>query len=229
MKIRIDLKIILFIILFIFTKQIKVYGILMLFAMLHEIGHMVTGFALGFKPEKIEIMPLGLSIKYAENVENNKKKTGKNHILIIKKILVTLNGPLTNLFFIILFSLLQISFLEYDREMIIYVNILIGTFNLIPIYPLDGGRLLKYILHIFYGEEKSINYIFKISYYTVSLLTAISSLTILIYKNLAIIFILFYLWYIVLAEKKYLKIKEKVLKNEQNDVLNEIKKNADME
>ena len=50
LKIRLHLKIFVFIAIFILTRQIKEYGILMLFALLHELGHMLAGICLGFKP-----------------------------------------------------------------------------------------------------------------------------------------------------------------------------------
>ena len=42
---------------------------------------------------------------------------------------------------------------------------IIALFNLLPIYPLDGGRILKGILNIMYGRkrtEKIMNYILKL-------------------------------------------------------------------
>lgn len=57
MKIRLNLKIFIFIAIFIVTRQIEIYGVLMLFAILHELGHMLAGILLGFKPNSIEIMP----------------------------------------------------------------------------------------------------------------------------------------------------------------------------
>jgi len=60
MRIRISLKIFLFIFIFLLTNQIKIYGVLMLFALIHELGHMFIGMLLGFKPTKLEIMPYGL-------------------------------------------------------------------------------------------------------------------------------------------------------------------------
>lgn len=46
MSIKIDLKIFLFSILFWFTKQIELYAFLMIFAFIHELGHLVCGLAL---------------------------------------------------------------------------------------------------------------------------------------------------------------------------------------
>lgn len=42
MRFKIDLKIILFIILFYFTKQIEMYAMIMLFAIVHELGHLLA-------------------------------------------------------------------------------------------------------------------------------------------------------------------------------------------
>ena len=57
MRFRIDLKIFLFIILFYFTKQLELYALIMIFAILHELGHLCAGLISGFKPEKLEIKP----------------------------------------------------------------------------------------------------------------------------------------------------------------------------
>ena len=202
MRIRLHLKIFLFIIIFIITKQIEIYGLLMMFATLHELGHMITGIILGFKPNKIDILPYGLSIYFEEKVDNCSKKIGKSTFFSIKKLIIALNGPLTNVFFIILFYVFQVNIFGFSRENIIYANILIGMFNLLPIYPLDGGRILNYILQIFWEEEKTYDYIYKISYAVVVILTAISSIAILYLKNIAIIIIIFYLWYLIFKNRE---------------------------
>ena len=43
MSIKVDLKIFLFAIVFWFTKQIKIYAILMILGLIHELGHMICG------------------------------------------------------------------------------------------------------------------------------------------------------------------------------------------
>lgn len=58
MRLRIDLKIIIFLLLFYLTKQIEIYSIIMCFCIIHELGHIFMGIILGLKPEKIEIMPI---------------------------------------------------------------------------------------------------------------------------------------------------------------------------
>ena len=75
-------------------------------------------------------------------------------------------------------------------------------FNLIPIYPMDGGRILKEVLHIYLGLEKARKYTNKIANATVIILTAISSVAILYLKNIAIVIIIGYMWYLVVMENK---------------------------
>ena len=58
MKFRIDLKIFAFVILFFITKQIEVYALIMLFAIIHELAHLLAGVLLKFKPESISLIPL---------------------------------------------------------------------------------------------------------------------------------------------------------------------------
>lgn len=209
MRIRINLKIFIFILIFLLTNQIKIYGILMLFALIHELGHMLVGIALGLKSVKLEIMPYGLSIGFEVKYKDYNKKIKNGNMLSIKKLIIAMAGPITNLIVTIIFLIFNISFLGIERELVIYSNILIGIFNLIPIYPLDGGRIIKNILHIVVGLKKSYEYINKISKITICLLTAICSIVILYIRNIAILIILAYLWYLVITEnKKYEKRKQ---------------------
>ena len=209
MKIRLHLKIFIFIAIFIVTRQIEVYASLMLFATLHELGHMVAGILLGFKPNSIEIMPVGLCIAFESEIDNYNKKVKNGTLLTLKKLIIATSGSIVNLMFIVLFTIFDFNFFNIDRELIVYSNILIAIFNLIPIYPLDGGRIAKGILHILYGRKEAYEYINKISNICICVLTAVSSIAILYWKNVAILIILAYLWYLVIIEnKKYRNKKE---------------------
>jgi len=210
MKIKIHLKIFIFIAVFILTRQIELYGVLMLFAFIHELGHILSGIILGFKLDTLNIMPFGLSIQFKVSNKEYNQKVRMGNKLAIKKLFIALSGPLTNLIFILIFFFFNISFFGIDRELVIYSNLLIGLFNLLPIYPLDGGRILKNILHIAYGLEYSYKYTNEIAKIIVALLTAVGSIAILYFKNIAIILILGYLWYLVFVENKRYKNKAKI-------------------
>lgn len=215
MRIRIHLKIFIFILIFLLTNQIKIYGILMLFALIHELGHMLVGILLGFKPEKLEIMPYGVSVGFNVKCEDYNKKIKKGNMLAIKKLIIALAGPLTNFIITTIFLMANINFFGIERELVIYSNILIGIFNLIPIYPLDGGRAIKNILHITVGLQNSYEYTNQISKITVCILTGVCSIAILYIKNVAILLILGYLWYLAIVEdRKY---------NRKKEILNSLK------
>ena len=211
MRFRIDLKIFIFLIIFYFTKQIEIYAMIMLFALIHELGHLLAGLLMGMKPEKIELMPFGVSISFKIKVEEYNKKIKKGNMLEIKKILVALAGPLTNFIIIVIASNINIDL--FKALIIIYTNFLIMIFNLLPIYPLDGGRILKGILHINFGIQKSEFYTNIISKITVTIITILSSVLILYIHNIAIALIDMYLWYLIIKEDIIYKKREKILEN----------------
>ena len=180
MRIRIDLKIFIFLILFYFTNQVRIYLIIMFFSIIHEIGHILTGLILKMKVEKLEVMPFGLSVAFYINFNDKYFK--------IKEILVALAGPLTSLALAIYIKNIEV----------VYSNILILLFNLIPLYPLDGGRIIKGILQIKLDSIKTKNIINKISYITMIIFTIISSIAVYYYKNVAIFLTCMFLWSITL-------------------------------
>lgn len=196
MRLRIDLKILFFLILFYFTKQIKIYLIIMFFSFIHELGHLIIGLILKLKLEKLEILPYGVTVLFKINIQDLNKKIGKGNILELKKIVIALAGPIVSL-------IIALIYLNYDpiylnKTDIIYSNILIAIFNLLPIYPLDGGRIINGILHIKYGNIKAQILTDKISYIMMIILTIISSIAVYYFKNIAIFLICIILWMIVL-------------------------------
>lgn len=205
MRLRIDLKIIIFLILFYFTKQIEIYLIIMFFSFIHELGHLIIGLILKMKVEKLEVLPYGFCVSFKINMQDINKKIVKGNILELKKIVIALAGPIVSLIIALIY--LKIEPIYLSKTDIVYSNILIALFNLIPLYPLDGGRIINGILHIKYGSIKSQILTDKISYVMMIILTIISSISVYYFKNIAIFLICIILWMIVLKA---------VIKNNKN-------------
>ena len=123
-----------------------------------------------------------------------------------------------------MFTFNNITFLGLKNEFVVYSNIIIAIFNLIPIYPLDGGRILKYIIHLFKGLETSNTYMNTISNISIIILTILSSIGILYLKNIAILFIIVYLWFLVINENRLYNQKLKIYEILNSKELIDIKK-----
>lgn len=197
MRIKINIQIFAIIIILILTKQIELYAWLMLFTLIHELSHMFTGLILKLKPKTLEIQPFGIGIIF-ESFENTEKN----------KIIIAMAGPLMNIIIAIIFGFINIK----SQYIIINANILLAIFNLIPIYPLDGGRILKSIIEIYNKQQNTDDIINKTSNILMIAITAISSILILIYKNIGLLLIIMYLWVIVARENNKYMLKKRIYK-----------------
>ena len=94
----------------------------------------------------------------------------------------------------------------------IYANMMIFLFNLIPIFPLDGGRILFGVLYILFGKRKALEISNYISNFILVVLLIANSFLILEYKNIALFFISIFLSAMVVRENKVFKLKNKIYK-----------------
>ena len=160
------------------------------------------------KPEKIEIMPYGVSISFKLTPKDYNKKIKCGNLLELKKIVVALAGPIMN--FGIILLVLQMNMNLIITLMMLYSNLLLILFNLLPIYPLDGGRVMKGILHIFLGKIRADRWINKISFVSLMFLTFIASIMIYQVENIAIFLIILVLWGIFIREDKIYEKRNKI-------------------
>ena len=118
----------------------------------HEYGHALTGKFFGYDTEHIVLYPLaGIATLKGDWWESSKHEFW-----------ITLMGPLTNLVlisilipFVYLFVYLEYGYLLELVVICMEINLIIFLFNLIPIFPMDGGRLLRSILSSYLGIETS--------------------------------------------------------------------------
>lgn len=173
----------------------------------------LCGVSLGVKPSKLQILPVGFAASFFTlDAKSYNKKILKSNLLTLKKILIALAGPCVNLLFIVVFMNLK------QDVTLIYINILILIFNMLCIYPLDGGRILKYILCIALGNRKALtitNIISKITAFWISVVILILGAK---FKNISCIIIIIYIWIIIIKENRRYKIKRNIYKILENDI-----------
>ena len=178
-----------------------IYVIFLISIIIHEFGHLIIAKCLKIHISKIKFKIIGISAEF----------DNENEIQCLKKVLIIIMGPFLNLLICLIFLLLKIDFIY--KEEIICTNLILFSFNFLPIIPLDGGKVLFYILNLKYSFEKT----FKISSFISRLILCILSLTyaiaIFIVKNVEIFFIIVYLWYIFIKEEKNLEWYIKINKN----------------
>ena len=87
---------------------------------------------------------------------------------------------------------------------------------MLPILPLDGGKILRELLKFFVGEEKSNKYTMIVSKVILVIISFIYSILIIKVKNIMILFLLIYLCYLYIIEEKKILLYEKTKKSIKN-------------
>jgi Zn-dependent protease/CBS domain-containing protein len=132
-----------------------VHGILLILAVfacvvLHELGHALTAKRFGIKTKDITLLPIG----GVARLERIPREPGKEFLIAIA-------GPLVNvviaglLYSVIRVALPSVSLEEVDENLLqtpgldtfliqlLAVNVVMVVFNMIPAFPMDGGRILR--------------------------------------------------------------------------------------
>ena len=129
------------------TGRIFRFIICTLCALIHELGHSFSASRLGYKLNKITLMPFGAIV--SGNID------GLNCRDEIK---IALAGPLINLsiglFFVALWWIFPETYAFTD--IIAEVNFSLAIVNFLPIFPLDGGRILSATLKDALGSERAV-------------------------------------------------------------------------
>ncbi|NLJ59612.1 MAG: hypothetical protein GX338_01555 [Firmicutes bacterium] len=115
--------------------------------LLHELAHVVVARGLGYKVERIEMLPFGGVVQFDKPFDGTRRS----------EIAIALAGPVHNFIFAgLAFVLLGKEIVPPGFGKFIFeLNLAMGLFNLLPAIPLDGGRVARAVLSDSIGMERA--------------------------------------------------------------------------
>lgn len=204
MQIKFDIKILIFVLFFFIFNAWDIYLLFIIFALIHELMHLIMGILVGFKPTQLTIMPFGAYINFSIDIENYNTKIMKGTMCSLKKLMVAIAGPLSNIILAWIFSFMN------KYAIIMYINLTLGIVNLFPIHPLDGGRIIEQILILVLGRRKALRYTNFISNLILVIIAIETLFFCYISKSIVAILAIIYLIIIRKKENDIYKLKKMV-------------------
>ena len=132
------------------TASFFPYFIITLLVVVHEFGHLLLAKLFGGKILKVYIYPFGGISKVAISY----------NISLFREFLILIAGP----FFQFLAMFILFYFFPNKEKMVLLYHYGILFFNLLPIYPLDGGKILCLFFHRFLPYKRAYYFTFLLSY-----------------------------------------------------------------
>lgn len=145
-----------FLLLAFYVDTLKIIFFIFIMLFLHEMAHLTFAYLFHYKISKIIVYPFGVGAQIAHMGQGS----------VYKEMIIIIAGPLTHLLFPYLFQLLfHFQFISFNfMNYLIEINYAILLFNLLPIYPLDGGRLLQSLMDLIFpfGRAQFFTFILSI-------------------------------------------------------------------
>jgi stage IV sporulation protein FB len=141
---------------------------LFVLVIIHEMGHVTAAWGYGWRIHSMELLPFGGVAKIEE----------WGTVPAREELVVALAGPFHHVLMVMMSFLFFLGG-WWSREWMEYFiqgNLMLACFNLLPIYPLDGGRVLQSLLSYVLPYQLCINWTIWISFFLSALLAIASFL-----------------------------------------------------
>jgi len=113
--------------------DLRLVFILLFVLLIHEMGHFIAMKHFGYKNVNMFFVPLFGAFVSGENDEATEKET----------VITVLAGPVPGIFLGLIFLYLEKSLGLHQLKMLPEILLSLNILNLLPIIPLDGGRLIE--------------------------------------------------------------------------------------
>lgn len=137
--------------------------------LVHECGHAFAALYLGWRVTEVQLLPFGGVAKVDENGSRP----------IWEELVVTVSGPIQHLWLPFLSHALL--FTDYwnqsNHQLFLTYNFMILLFNLLPIWPLDGGKLIFLFLMKIFPFRRAYAMILILSFLFLIILTLFITLS----------------------------------------------------
>lgn len=173
---KIDYSFLCLLVLSIFLDMFKFYLWYILFIFLHEMSHLFVAWKLGYLPSRVRLSIFGASLE------------GFDDFLTVDELKIVLAGPLFNLIMVVVCYL---SFWFYPESFeflndVLIVNQTILIFNILPIFPLDCGRVVLCFLSLKHGRNLAVKQTKKLSFCFIILMFILSVVVFFVSFNLTL-------------------------------------------
>jgi len=171
------------------SGNISYYALILSSLIIHEVGHIIAAYLCGVKVERCVIMPYGGEIELK----------GNNSIAPKKQLVIALGGPVATICCIAATPFLD----PLLAEPVLKIQIVLLGINLIPIWPLDGGRIIMSLIHIFYPRIRMVEFYLTISLILIAISVFITF--ILLPKSLFLLVLSIFLFLQIVNEWRFRK------------------------
>ena len=211
----------LLLLLFVVSGGIKLFALVIgifFFVTMHELCHSLTARRFGIETSEITLFPIG----GVASMSNTPDKP-------MEELAISLAGPLSNMAVIALlfypmrnflgdavfFHPLSISTWPLTVSYIYWINLALAVFNMIPAFPMDGGRILRSVLAVRMGKVKATRIAVRLGHFFALVFAYFG----IVRGNVILIAIAIFVYLAASSEEMQVHIKETLKKFKIRDIL----------